>query len=139
MWFRTHTSQLRLIWLIQGILFGAGVFVAFAFVSTFLLNKIPEGIEYCPSLGGSACIPLTMYAFLVAASSGPAALLYLLTWPRLLTQLQTQAISGLTFSVLAGLSFLLAGRKWGVVIFLVTSGILTGITTFWIALAIFTG
>jgi hypothetical protein len=139
MWFRTHASHLRFTRLLEGLLFGAIVYAVIAVVSTLLLNKLPEGIEFCPSLSGSTCIPLTLYALILSASWGPAMLIYLATWPRLLTQLQSQAISASIFGLLAGLSFLLAGRKVGIIVFLVTFGVLTGITAFCIALVIFTG
>ena len=137
--FGIHVNHLPFSKVLEGFLFGAIFFGVISAGSTLLLNILPEDTGFCPSLSSSVCIPLTLYSTLLSSSWGPAMLIYLATWPRVLTQIQSQFISATFFGLIAGILSFTAGRKVGIIFFLVAFVVSIGITAFWVALVIFTG
>lgn len=94
------------VWLfVQGAMIGAMSYGVLAFVASTQIEK--------------AVYSLTAwkYPMFVAMYYGPGMVLGFLLWPNCSAEL-VQVASGLALSGLAGLSFVIAGRKWGIVIFL---------------------
>lgn len=118
-------SVVSRIWLlVQGMLFGGALFACLAILSTVIDNGLTQRAELCrlqtfqlnlyaPS---ESCVPGWIFSLLGAFFTGPGFVLWFFTWP--LPLLYIQIASGIILSGLAGLLFSVAGRKWGIAIFL---------------------
>jgi hypothetical protein len=130
-----------LLW-VQGMLFGASFYVLSVIVSYSLHNVLlkwderrkAEAFRLNPTAPREPCVPLLVDSLLTAVSWGPA-----LSYRHRLSLREMQIISGLIFSGLGAIAFLLAGRKWGTVTFLTVYAVLMAALTFFFYMLAVTG
>lgn len=126
------------IWLfVQGAVIGGVFYVILAFLATSLAGFLLQRDESCileyyrlnPYASAEPCVPKWVFALLLAISWGPGTVFWFFLWPGVSEKLG-QVISGLILSGLAGIAFLITGRKRGIVIFLLFYILTTALSTF---------
>jgi len=120
-----HTLRTRIWFFAQGVSCGVVFYIVLAFLAILLERHLLQAAELCrteaiqldPLVFTEPCIPDWIFALLNSISWGPGTLLWFLFWP-IWTERLVQITSGLIFGGVAGISFLIKGRKLGFVIYL---------------------